>query len=80
MVFKKWMCLCDEKIFRPGKICQIIAYHDELQTEIYSNDIKDLAKYSKMICDASLEAGRLMNVSVPTPADCKAGSHWADCH
>ena len=82
MVFKVWMVKC-YRSYREGfdpRYTQVIAYHDELQFEVYSSNVDSVEMLGKVFAGLALEAGRSLKVRVPTPADYKIGHNWADTH
>lgn len=86
IVFKHWMRLCDEWIqenWNTGSgssVHQIIAYHDELQFEITTNEIGRAEYVATHLAACATEAGKILKIKVPVTADYKIGSNWAECH
>jgi hypothetical protein len=85
IIFKHWMRLCDNYIQDYNRksgtnIHQIIAYHDELQFEIATNDLALAMDQAAILADLAGEAGRILKVKVPIAAEYKVGKNWADCH
>jgi len=84
IVFKRWMVLVDDYVSKRDaaepQVHQVIAYHDELQFEYYSDDLYFATKFAEVVCDLALKAGEHYGVTVPTPADYKIGKNWADTH
>jgi len=83
VVFKRWMIECRNALTLKGfnGICkQIIAYHDELQFEVYTRDSVVLDQISTIIREAAISAGKQLKLNVPIGADVKLGRDWSQCH
>ena len=85
IVFKHWMLACQSEraAFMERNLVelrQIIAYHDELQDELYC-DSEDLAnEWGNIATKCAAEVGKKFNLNVPIAAEYKIGTNWADCH
>ena len=85
IVFKHWMLVCqaERAAFMERNLVelrQIIAYHDELQDELYC-DSEDLAnEWGNIATKCAAEVGKKFNLNVPIAAEYKIGTNWADCH
>jgi len=85
IIFKKWMVLCDEvktefiEKYKVEHIGQMIAYHDEIQFEIKSDEAI-ANQWGAVVCQASVAIGVEMKILVPIAAEYKVGHDWAQCH
>ena len=86
-VFKHWMRLCDEWIrneWNPvhpdAQIHQMVAYHDELQFEITTEDRKLAEQAAIRLAGLAEKAGEILKIKVPIAAEYKIGKNWAECH
>lgn len=81
IVFKLWMiqvhryCM-DQSV----NLRQIIAYHDELQLESYSDSRDHAVHHGAEICKLAEKVGRSLGLNVPIEAEAKVGKNWAECH
>jgi hypothetical protein len=83
VVFKVWMALIDKWLRESGKIKwvrQVIAYHDELQFELYTDDPVKADIIGAKINELAGRAGELLKIRVPIEADYKVGKNWAETH
>ena len=81
ILFKHWMIQVRKARLRSTqRIEQIIAYHDELQLEMFSSDLALAEIFGKKTEELATEAGKFFNLNVPVNAEAKCGFTWADCH
>ena len=85
IIFKCWMILLEYKrreFVREHKVelHQIIAYHDELQYELYSEDQELANEWGRIACETAAEVGRMFNLNVPIAAEFKCGRSWNETH
>lgn len=85
IIFKNWMIevnrLRMEFIRKHNvELRQIIAYHDELQFELYSDNTELAEEWGKIVIDAAKRIGRMFQLNVPLGAESKQGHNWSDCH
>jgi DNA polymerase I-like protein with 3'-5' exonuclease and polymerase domains len=85
IIFKQWMVKLDE-IRRTGtgsatfvrNVLQVIAYHDELQYEVFGNTTTML--WGKGCEVQALLIGQELGMLVPIEAKSKIGANWGECH
>jgi hypothetical protein len=86
IVFKHWMRLCDEWVqdynakLPNCQVHQMIAYHDELQFELCSDDPKLAEEVANELSNLAIKAGEILKIKVPIEAEYKIGKNWAECH
>ena len=54
--------------------------HDELQYELYSDDLTLAAEWGAVVTKCATDVGKRFNLNVPIAAEFKYGKNWASCH
>jgi hypothetical protein len=85
ILFKSWMIQCEyeRRSFvreRNVQLHQILAYHDELGYELYSDDPILAKEWGDITIDTARKAGESFNLNVPIAAEAKFGLSWRDTH
>lgn len=85
IIFKHWMVELNKKRVEfcwkhNVELRQILAYHDELGYELYSEDQKLAEEWGRIAVETAAETGRRFNLNVPIGAEAKVGRNWAECH
>jgi len=85
IIFKNWMIACDQaKVdFRYShnvELRQILAYHDELGDELYSDKIEIAQEWGKIVEGLASDVGRKFKLKVPIDAVANIGITWEDVH
>jgi len=85
IIFKTWMVMLDKErqLFEEKHkvtLRQIIAYHDELQFELYSDDKELAEEWGAIAVETAAKVGRMFNLNIPVGAEAKVGNNWAECH
>ena len=73
---KLWTCLTLEASEHLDRHLLIHA-HDELQIEVRPHQAEELGEIAKA---KALEAGEILGLRVPTPADVQIGRNWSETH
>lgn len=81
VVFKMWMveCYLYTEQLNP-KCAQVLAYHDEIAFEFYSNNLKFAEKIGNNIIELCKQVGLDLLLNVPLNAEAKYGESWAHVH
>ena len=85
ILFKNWMIQCEyarRSFVREKRVQlhQILAYHDELGHELYSDDPILAKEWGDIAIDTARKVGESFNLNVPISAEAKCGLSWRDCH
>ncbi len=85
ILFKHWMLACEqERVEFVEKhnvdLRQIISFHDELQYELYSDDLTLAAEWGAVVTKCATDVGKRFNLNVPISAEAKFGLSWRDTH
>jgi DNA polymerase I-like protein with 3'-5' exonuclease and polymerase domains len=79
IVFKKWLVLVSDVLTKANIEYKLVAsVHDELQIEVLDGSRGD--EVGKLVVQAAVDTGVLMNMRCPLAAEYKVGLNWADCH
>lgn len=85
ILFKHWMLTCEQaRVEFVEKhnvdLRQIISFHDELQYELYSDDLTLAAEWGAVVTKCATDAGKRFNLNVPIAAEANYGRSWAETH
>ena len=78
IIFKQWLLTMQQYLTDASIKYKLVAsVHDEVQIE---TDGSRADEAGKLIVEAAVESGRILNFRCPVAAEYKVGNNWCDTH